>query len=313
MWPAVEAERVTAAVDGSDDRDAGVGSDRETDGRDRRADGAGHASRWPLVVAAGAASLYAGAGLAFVGLDLVPVALPALLVGAGAAGALTGLAGWFVEAFPSRPPAASDAADTAVGERAGGRAGERGDRHDGVYGAGMRLFLVSDVATFLAGFVYYAVVRAGAWPPADLPPLVGSLVVVNTVALLVSSLTLHLGHVGLADGDRRRFLAGLAATTLLGATFLVGQALEYREFVVEAGFTLAGGAFATAFYGLTGLHGLHVALGVVLLAITLGRASRGAFGPGRDTSVRTVSLYWHFVDAVWLLLVAVLYVGAVAG
>jgi cytochrome c oxidase subunit 3 len=177
----------------------------------------------------------------------------------------------------------------------------------------MWAFLVSDVATFLAGFVYYGFVRVGAWPPTDLPPLLGSLVLVNTLLLVASSFTLHYGHIALEAGRRRAFLGGLGATTLLGAVFVVGQALEYYEFLVEADFTLASGAFASAFYGLTGLHGLHVSLGVVLLAITLGRALRGQYTSDRDTAVRTVSLYWHFVDVVWLVLVAVLYVGAVVG
>ncbi|RMB12595.1 cytochrome c oxidase subunit 3 [Haloplanus aerogenes] len=253
-----------------------------------------HTSRWPLVTAVGAAALYVGAGLALVGLDLVPVVLPAILVAVGALGFVGGLAGWMAEAF---------LADYWT---------EREGRED-IYTGGMVLFLVSDVATFLAGFVYYAFIRVGTWPPTDLPPLLGSLVVVNTLILVASSLTLHYGHGALEDGNRRGFLAGLGVTTLLGVVFLGGQALEYYEFVVHENFTLAGGVFATAFYGLTGLHGLHVTLGVVLLGITLARALRGQYGPDRDTSIRTVSLYWHFVDVVWVLLVVVLYVGAVVG
>ena len=81
--------------------------------------------------------------------------------------------------------------------------------------------------------------------------------------------------------------------------------------LVVEGFGLQTGVFGSAFYGLTGLHGFHVFLGVVMLAVVFGRALRGAYGPGRDTSVATASLYWHFVDAVWLLLVTLLYVGAV--
>jgi cytochrome c oxidase subunit 3 len=71
--------------------------------------------------------------------------------------------------------------------------------------------------------------------------------------------------------------------------------------------------YASAFFGLTGLHGLHVTLGVVLLAFTLGRALQGRYSPEQDAAVRTVGLYWHFVDAVWIFLVAVLYVGAAVG
>jgi cytochrome c oxidase subunit 3 len=258
-----------------------------------------HTSRWPLIAALGAAGLYAGAGLFFVGPDLVPVLLPVALLAGGALGFLGGVFGWLWEAF-------------LVDYWVDHTAAAAGDR-SGIYTGGMVLFLVSDVATFLALFVYYGFIRVGAWPPSELPPLLGSLVIVNTLLLVASSFTIHYGHHALDAGNRRGFLAGLAATTLLGVVFLGGQALEYYEFVVEEGLTLAGGAFATAFYGLTGLHGLHVALGVLLLGITLVRALRGQYAPGRDTSIRTVSLYWHFVDVVWVFLVAVLYVGAVVG
>lgn len=253
-----------------------------------------HASRWPLVAALGAGALYAGVGLAFVGRDLVPGVLPLVLGSVGGAGLLAGLAGWTNEAF--------------LADRRSG-SGER----SGLYDGGMVLFLLSDVATFAAGFVYYAFIRAGAWPPDHLPPLVGSLVVVNTVLLLASSVTLHYAHGALESADRRRFLGLLAATFLLGVVFVGGQALEYYEFVAREGFTLSSGAFASAFYGLTGLHGLHVSFGVVLLGVVLARALRGDYSSERDASVRTVSLYWHFVDAVWVFLVAVLYVGATVG
>ena len=253
-----------------------------------------HRSRWPLVAALGAAGLYAGVGLSLVGFDLVPWFLPLALGVAGGSGLLVGLAGWAYEAFLAGH--SSSAADLS-----------------GLYTGGMVLFLVSDVATFSAGFVYYGFIRVGAWPPDHLPSLLGSLVAVNTLLLLASSVTLHYGHEALEEGNRRRFVGLLGATFGLGVVFLAGQVYEYYEFVVGEGFTLSTGVFASAFYGLTGLHGLHVSLGVVLLGFVLGRALRGDYSAEHDTSVRTVSLYWHFVDAVWVFLVAVLYVGATLG
>lgn len=250
-----------------------------------------HRSRWPLVAAVGAGALYLGAGLFFVGLDLIPVFIPLALTGAGALGLVGGLAGWANEAFISEYRAT------------------RGDSGS-LYDTTMILFLASDVATFSAGFVYYFFVRAGEWPPAELPPLLGSLVLVNTVLLLASSVTLHYSHHALEAGNRKRFLGLLGVTLTLGVVFVGGQVLEYVEFVVGDGFTLSSGVFASAFYGLTGLHGLHVALGVVLLAIAFGRALRGHYSEERDTAIRTTSLYWHFVDGVWVFLVVVLYVGA---
>jgi len=249
-----------------------------------------HTSRWPLVAAGGAAALYAGVGLVLVGLDLVPAPLPLALGGLGTITLVVGLAGWANEAF------VADYWD--------------GEGRPAIHTGGMVLFLVSDVATFSAGFVYYAFVRAGTWPPGELPPLLGSLVAVNTLLLLASSVTVHYAHHALAAGDRRRFLGLLGATVALGVVFLGGQVLEYYEFVVHESFTLSSGVFASAFFGLTGLHGLHVSLGVVLLGITFARALGGQYSPERDTAVRTTALYWHFVDAVWVFLVAVLYVGA---
>ena len=250
-----------------------------------------HASRWPLVAAIGAGALYLGVGLAFVGLDLVPSAIPLALGGLGAVGLVAGLAGWANEAFVR---------DYRAGRGASGS----------LYDTTMVLFLVSDVATFAAGFVYYAFVRAGQWPPAHLPPLLSSLVLVNTALLLASSVTLHYGHHALERGDRKRFLALLGLTVALGVVFVAGQVLEYVEFVLGEGFTLSSGVFASAFYGLTGLHGLHVSLGVLLLGIAFVRALRGHYSAERDTAIRTAALYWHFVDAVWVFLVVVLYVGA---
>jgi cytochrome c oxidase subunit 3 len=252
-----------------------------------------HSSRWPLVAAVGAGGLYVGAGLWLIGGGLVPTVLPVALLVAGVGGLLTGLAGWTYEAFLTDYLAGAD--------------------RDRLYRGGMVLFIVSDVATFSAGFVYYGFVRVGPWPPGELPSLLSSLVVVNTLLLLASSVTLHYAHGSLESGDQRRFKLLLGATLALGVVFLAGQAYEYYEFAVVEGFTLSDGVFASAFYGLTGLHGLHVSLGAVMIGLVTARAFRGDYAPDRDTSVSTVSLYWHFVDGVWVFLVAVLYVGAALG
>lgn len=251
-----------------------------------------HRSRWPLVAAVGAAGIYAGVGLALVGLDLVPLPIPLALIGGGVLALVVGLAGWTYEAFVADYWA------------------RQADRAR-IYRAGMVLFLVSDVATFAAGFVYYFFVRSSdVWGAGDVPHLLGSLVLVNTVVLLASSVTVHYAHGALERDDRRQFLAGLGVTVLLGVVFLGGQALEYYELLVVDGFTISTGVFGSAFYGLTGLHGAHVALGVVMLAVTFGRALRGHYSAERATAVSTVSLYWHFVDAVWVFLVLVVYAGA---
>jgi cytochrome c oxidase subunit 3 len=181
----------------------------------------------------------------------------------------------------------------------------------------MLLFLGSEIATFGAGFIYYFFIRADAWT--NLPELVssgsifGSLVIANTLLLIISSVTLHYAHVALIRDDRTRFLGLLGVTLLLGTVFIGGQVYEYYEFIIHEGFTLTEGAYASAFYGLTGLHGLHVSLGAVLLLIVFVRGLFGQYDSDRHTSVSTVSMYWHFVDVVWVFLVVVLYVGAILG
>ncbi|MFC7137596.1 cytochrome c oxidase subunit 3 [Halobaculum litoreum] len=267
-----------------------------TDAAGAEHDAGAHTSRWPIVAAGGAAALYVGAGVAMAGGDALPSTPPLVVAALGLAVLVGGLAGWTREAFLG-----------------GGAHTTHGEKRSRLYVGGMWLFLLSDLATFAAGFVYYAFVRSGTWPPSELPPLLGSLVLANTAILLASSVTVHFAHDALEAGERQRFLGLLGGTVLLGAVFLVGQAYEYYEFITAESFTLSDGVYASAFYGLTGLHGLHVTLGVVMLAILFVRALRGGYAAGGDTSVRTVSLYWHFVDAVWVFLVAVLYVGAVVG
>ncbi|QCS42707.1 heme-copper oxidase subunit III [Natrinema versiforme] len=254
-----------------------------------------HRSRWPLVAAAGAAGLYGGVAITIFGTEtgLAPPLLGVALAVVGTVVLLAGVAGWVEQAF------------LAPARDAQGNPSSRAS-----YVSTTLLFLGTDVSTFGALFVYYFFVRIGTWPPAELPPLLGSLVVVNTAILIASSITFHYAHEALEDGNRRRFLGLLGTTLALGLVFLGGQVYEYYEFVAAEGFTLSSGVFGSAFFGLTGLHGLHVALGVGGIAVLCWRAVRGHYGPERDTSVATVSLYWHFVDVVWLFLVVVLYVGA---
>ena len=256
--------------------------------------GFGEASWWPIVTALGVVGMYLGAGLFVLAFGEEPLFIPlfgpfVFVLGIGLF--LIGLYGWAYHAFVRH-----------FWDREGSDLKHRW---------GMVLFLVTDLGTFGALVSYYFWVRLLEWPPADLPQLLTSLVLVNTTLLILSSLTMHVAHLRLRDGDRRRYLRWLGATQLLGTLFLGGQLLEYYEFVVEEGLTLASGFYFSAFYGLTGLHGLHVVLGLVLIGIVLLRSVAGQYSADRDVSVTTVAMYWHFVDAVWLLLVAALYAGAV--
>ena len=256
--------------------------------------GFGEASWWPFITALGGAGVYIGAALFLLARGqqpiVGPVAGPAVFV-ASVGIFLVGLYGWVYHAFVKSYWTAEGHGALALRW-------------------GMILFLGSEIATFSAGFVYYAFIRVGTWSPSDLPHLLGSLVLINTALLVLSSITLHWGHVELKKGNRKNFIVGLGATLLLGVVFIGGQVLEYYEFIRHEGFTLTSGIYSSAFYGLTGLHGLHVSMGAVLIGIVFVRALYGQYSAERDVSVETVSMYWHFVDAVWIFLVVALYAGA---
>ena len=256
--------------------------------------GFGEASWWPFVTALGAAGIYVGVALWILS-DLVG-SLTGPAVVAGSVGLfLTGIYGWLYHAFITK-----------FWSRETSEHGHASLRW------GMIAFLGSELATFGAIFTYYFYFRSGAeWAlPETTPELVSSLILANTAVLIASSFTLHWAHVALRSDDRPNFLRGMGLTVLLGIVFLGGQALEYFEFIGEYGFTYTEGIYGSAFFGLTGLHGLHVGLGVVLLSIVFLRGLYGQYSADRHLSVSTASMYWHFVDAVWIFLVVVLYVFA---
>ncbi|MFC7129815.1 cytochrome c oxidase subunit 3 [Haloferax chudinovii] len=259
--------------------------------------GFGEASWWPFVTAVGGAGIYAGAGLYVMGQDGIvgQMAGPAVFIGSIFL-FLAGLYGWLYHAFVSHFWSRDASQKSASKLR-----------------WGMIAFLGSELGTFGALFTYYFFIRAGAWPPQELPELTGSLVLANTAILIVSSFTLHWAHVAIREENHRNFVLGLAVTLLLGVIFIGGQVYEYYEFIVHSSFSITDGIFGSAFYGLTGLHGLHVSLGAVLLGIVFVRALRGQYSAERHVSVSTASMYWHFVDVVWIFLVVVLYVGAEVG
>ncbi|WP_411963056.1 heme-copper oxidase subunit III [Haloferax sp. YSMS24] len=259
--------------------------------------GFGEASWWPFVTALGGAGIYGGAGLYVMGQDGIVGSMlgPAVFV-ASIFVFLAGIYGWLYHAFVSHFWSRDANQKSASKLR-----------------WGMIAFLGSELATFGALFTYYFFIRAGTWPPQELPHLVNSLVLTNTALLIASSFTLHWAHVAIRNENRRNFILGLAATLLLGVVFIGGQVYEYYEFIVHSDFSITTGIFGSAFYGLTGLHGLHVSLGAVLIGIVFVRALRGQYSAERHVSVSTASMYWHFVDVVWVFLVVVLYVGAEVG
>lgn len=155
---------------------------------------------------------------------------------------------------------------------------------------GMALFVSSEVMFFGGLFAAYFVLRgSGAgWPPPGSVETSLVLPALLTAVLLASSVTVHAGKLG--------------ATIALGAVFLAGQAYEYAELARE-GLAASTDVFSTLFFTITGFHGLHVAAGLVMLTTLWLRRRRVAEGPAE-----AIAYYWHFVDAVWVLVFLTLYV-----
>jgi cytochrome c oxidase subunit 3 len=123
---------------------------------------------------------------------------------------------------------------------------------------------------------------------------------VNTALLLTSSVTVTIAHFALIDGNRTRLKIFLAATFLLGFTFVCLQGLEYHEAYSELGLQLGTGIYGSTFFMLTGFHGLHVTVGAIMLTVIWFRVLKGHFTPQKHFAFEAVSWYWHFVDVVWL-------------
>jgi cytochrome c oxidase subunit III len=169
---------------------------------------------------------------------------------------------------------------------------------------GMLLFIISEVMLFGAFFTAYFFIRVvgeAEWFPVDLPVAIAA---VNSAILLTSSVTMHWALEGARRENRNALRVGLLTTFLLGLTFLTIQVNEY----IHLGTAPADSAQATIFYGLTGLHGSHVFIGLTLLAFANIRAFRGHYSAKEHRGVEVPGIYWHFVDIMWIFVFSTLYV-----
>lgn len=171
---------------------------------------------------------------------------------------------------------------------------------------GIYVFLVSDSMTFLGFFAALLIYRATmpVWPPEGMPELELLVPIINTSVLVASSFVMHRGQTALKNDDVKGLQVWFALTALMGAIFLGGQAYEY----FNAEFGLTTNLFASCFYVLTGFHGLHVTVGVLLILSVLWRSRQsGHYSSSSHFGVEAAEIYWHFVDVIWLVLFVLVY------
>jgi cytochrome c oxidase subunit 3 len=171
---------------------------------------------------------------------------------------------------------------------------------------GMLLFIISEIMIFGAFFTAYffiRVVNGDPWPAhgTELPKLVAGF---NTFILISSSGTLHYAQESIKKNNRLGLKLGMVSTFLLGLTFLFIQINEYWHI----GFAPADTAQASIFYGLTGLHGAHVTIGLMLLSFVTIRSFRGHYSAEAHRGMEIPGIYWHFVDAMWVVVYLTIYI-----
>jgi cytochrome c oxidase subunit III len=171
---------------------------------------------------------------------------------------------------------------------------------------GMLLFIISEVMIFGAFFTAYFFIRIvshNPWPAhgTKIPEAVAG---TNTAILISSSLTIHWALTSIKRGNRFGLKAGMVSTFLLGLTFLTVQIIEYSHL----GWSPQDSAQATVFYSLTGLHGVHVFIGLCLLSVVTIRSFRGHYSPEHHQGMEVPGIYWHFVDAMWIIVYTAVYV-----
>ena len=173
---------------------------------------------------------------------------------------------------------------------------------------GMWAFLGSECLLFGALISTYILYKGqsepGSMAPADVFDI--PYTSVSSFVLLMSSLTMVLALAAIQQGDHRRLRVWLLTTALLGASFVAGQAYEFTVFTRE-GLNLRTNLFSSSFYVLTGFHGAHVTIGVLMLLSLWSLSMKGKLPTARAETVELVGLYWHFVDIVWIVIFTLVY------
>ena len=175
----------------------------------------------------------------------------------------------------------------------------------GKVGMACLVFAESAIFTiFVVAYLYYV----GKSLSGPTPREVLETPIFYTICLLSSSLTIHFAGKLLERGRGTAFLLSWLLTIALGALFLYGTGQEWHRLIYEHGLTISTNLFGTTYYSLVGLHAFHVTAGLIMLSIVLFFGLAGHVGPEHSARVNVLSLYWHFVDAVWVIVFTVVYV-----
>ncbi|MGC1416955.1 MAG: cytochrome c oxidase subunit 3 [Candidatus Acidiferrum sp.] len=172
---------------------------------------------------------------------------------------------------------------------------------------GMACLIVAESAIFTIFVVAY-LFYLGKSTTGPTPREVLETPIFYTICLLSSSLTIHLAGTLLERGRRGAFLIFWLLTIVLGALFLYGTGQEWHRLIYQHGLTISTNLFGTTYYSLVGLHAFHVTAGLIMLSIVLFFGLAGRVGPDQSARVDVLSMYWHFVDAVWVVVFTVVYV-----
>ncbi len=171
---------------------------------------------------------------------------------------------------------------------------------------GVLVFLCAESMIFLGLFIAYLSFRlmAPSWPPEGTPELELLLPGINTLILISSSFVIHRADTAIKQDDEKGMRLWFGITAAMGAIFLAGQVYEYMHLE----FGLSDNLFASTFYVLTGFHGLHVLFGLLMMLAVLFRSrAAGHYSHENHFGIEATELYWHFVDVIWIILFALLY------
>jgi len=172
---------------------------------------------------------------------------------------------------------------------------------------GMACLIVAEAAIFIIFVVAY-IFYIGKSLTGPTPAQVLELPIFGTVCLLSSSITVHFAVSALRKDNLRACTLNLAGTVLLGTIFLITTGQEWYHLIHDEGLTIQTNLFGTTYYSLVGLHATHVVVGLIMLALVLGFSLSGRLHEEHSEKLEVLSLYWHFVDAVWVVVFTVVYV-----